>query len=467
MKRKRILLIKPFSGRIDDIAPPLGLAYIASYLRAEYPAQCDIRIVDLRIGNRQPSAIRFMAGQFKPDIVGVSACSEEDSKLHEIARYIKKQDKNIPVIAGGPHATMCSEDILDDTNIDIAVIGEGEISFCRIFEKLYDGGNVSGIPGIAYRENGTYIKTKPVELIGNLDELPFPAWDLLDIDAYSNTGVLSMNLVMSGRKYMGIITSRGCPYKCIFCHNIFGRNFRKRSAENVFSEIKLLREKYCIDEFHVFDDIFNLDLKRLHKICDMIIESGIDVKICFPNGIRGDILDSAAILKLKKAGTYMITFALESASDRIQKMIKKNINKKKLLQNIRCASRLGLLTKCYFMIGFPTETVDEMLETVDFACRAPLDFAGFFVVTPQKKTELYDIVKDNYAEFELDYDSSCHYYAGKTSYEKVIKKPLKKIQRYAYRRFYLNITRIIRLLVRMPRKIIVFRNALKITGYFI
>lgn len=266
-----------------------------------------------------------------------------------------------------------------------------------------------------------------------------------------------MNVIRAGKKYMAIFTSRGCPYRCIYCHNIFGKKFRKRTAENVFAEIKELHDRYGVDEIHIFDDIFNLDIQRAKKICDLIINSNIRIKLAFPNALRGDTMDKGLILKLKHAGAYAMTFAMETASLRLQNMIHKNIDIEKLKEAIDFASSLGILTKCYFMLGFPSETIDEMKKTIDFACNSSLLLASFFIVTVQKGTGLFSLVKELYPAFNVDFNYY-DYYVANRSYERFIGFPLEKIQRQAYLKFFLNIRRLVRLFMLTPCKIYLFES---------
>lgn len=463
---KKILLVKPSASRKNSaVAPPMGLLYLASFIKEKFGNYFDVKLIDMRIGKLSIKELSDLIREYNPDVFGCSACSEDDKEMHEIIQIAKKISRDTLTVVGGPHATMYYADILKDENIDAAVIGEGEVTFYELLRNWREEKEFNNIKGIAFRKDGLIHANSSREFIENLDILPFPAWDLIEIAKYSSPKVLSMNSILGGYKYMGLVTSRGCPYRCIYCHNIFGKRYRKRSAENVFEEIELLVNYYGIDEFHIYDDIFNLDVRRMEKICDLIINSNLKIKLAFPNGIRGDIINKRLLLKLKQAGAYMITFALESASSRIQKLIRKNIDQNRLLKNIKFADRIGLLTKCYFMIGFPTETINEIKETIDYACRSPLSFSSFFLVTPQKGTGLFELVKKYYPDFKIRFDSYC-YYAENGNYENVIKKPLKKIQRYAYRRFFFNPKRVLKILIRMPRKEFLFRNISKFASFF-
>lgn len=460
---RRMLLIRTNSpdirGLTKGIVPPLGLMYLASVTRREFRDFYKIRIINMGLQNMKVKALEKILVEFKPNIIGCSVFSEEDSCMHNVAKVAKRLIKDCKVIVGGPHSTMYYSDILEDRNIDVAVVGEAERTFIELLRAFEDKSDLRKIRGIAFYENGKVIFTGLQEFIEDLDSLPFPAWDLIDIKAYSRWTVMPMSNILSGKKYMSIFTSRGCPYRCIYCYNTFGRRFRKRSPENVLVEIRELYNRYKIDEIHIFDDIFNFDKDRAKRICELIIDSGTKIKIAFPNALRGDLMDEDLLLSLKRAGTYTITYALETASPRLQKLINKNINIEKLNQIIDLSSRLGILNKCYFMLGFPTETVTEMKKTIAFACNSSLYSASFFIVRPQKGTRLFDLIKKSYPDFNPNFDHY-NYYAADDNYKRILKLPIERIQRQAYRKFYLNIKRLMKLFILAPRKMYLFKSFL-------
>lgn len=439
-----------------SIAPPLGLMYLAAFIKKKIPSQYNMKLVDMYLYKMSISDIEKVILNFRPDIIACSVLTLENECMHKIAKLAKGIDKRIKIIVGGPHSSIYYREIMKDENIDVAVVGEGEEAFCELLRCLEEGKDIMNIAGIAFRHNEKLIFTGFRKYIENLDRIPFPAWDLIDIDLYSKINVMSMNVILAGQKYMGIFTSRGCPYHCIYCHNIFGKYYRMRSPENVLAEIRTLYDKYNIDEFHIFDDIFNLDIDRAKKICELIISSKIKIKMAFPNGLRGDVMDEDLILKLKQAGTYQVTYALETASARLQESIKKNIDIRKVSNTIKFSDKHGLLTKCYFMLGFPTETIKEVKQTIDFACNSPLAFASFFIVNPHENTELYKIATRFSPFFKVKFSDS-YYYISNREYEKIVGLPLRKIQRMAYLKFYLNPFRIIKICFKVPQKIYLLR----------
>jgi radical SAM superfamily enzyme YgiQ (UPF0313 family) len=262
------------------------------------------------------------------------------------------------------------------------------------------------IKGIAYIQDGHYIQTEPREHIEDLDGLPFPAWEMIPLEKYYSLGIVSESKTHYHKRYMSIFTSRGCPYGCIYCHNIFGRRFRYRSAENVFSEIKTLYENYNLHEIHFLDDTFNINRERVVKLCNYLKESGFRIKFSFPNGLRGDILDEEIIDVLAEAGMYSLALGIESGSEKIQRSIKKNVNLQKLKSSIAYLHKKGIATHGYFMVGFPEETREDILQTITFARESQLHTASFHSLIPFEGTPLYQKVSTQGTDVFLNSSTS-------------------------------------------------------------
>ena len=409
---------------------------IAAYLRGNY--QYDVKIEDIRVkGNGRfdlESAIRTYA----PDVVGISALTHESDAVSWIAECVKRVNANTPVLLGGPHATAYPEKAIQIPGIDYLIVGEGEIAAGQLIECLLNQRDVSDIKGIVYKKDNRVFSTGRGNIVEDLNGLPMPAYDLIPIEAYGNFARMSRTGLGN---YMCIFSSRGCPYRCIYCHNIFGKVFRCRSAENLFNEIKHLYDTYKIREFEIMDDIFNLDRERLIDFCDRIINSGMKVTFAFPNGLRGDILDRQQLIKLRQAGTIFIAFAIETGSPRLQKLIKKNIQLDKIKQNIEIAHSLRIHPHGFSMIGFPGETLEEMQMTVDFLVSSKLHSFAMFAVIPFESTELAEIAK------EMDHlplsDLSMNYWSKEfLNLTDVPSREVNRIRRQALLRFYLNPSRL-------------------------
>jgi len=444
----RILLIRTCKRNTFPyvVTPPLGLMYLASYMRERHNHK--VKILDMKLDYLKPAGVINELYKFKPHVVGINNFTNESDELHKLVKEIKKQNKECKIIVGGPHATSCPDNVIQNPDIDYAVLGEGEETFSDLVGKIISRGDIFQVKGIAFKQNGICHTTLPRENIHDLDSLPFPAWDLIDMKKYFKHWRFNN---MKPSPYMAIITSRGCPYRCIFCHNILGKTFRARTPENVFSEIKALYERYNIRDFEIIDDLFNLDKKRAIKICDLIINSGLKIKLSFPNGLRGDLMDEELILKLRQAGTFLITYAPETGSPRLQKTIKKNMDLNKLQETIRITSKMGIFTHGFFMMGFPTETEQDLEQTHKFALETTLNTAQFFIANPFPDTELYKLGVRMGKNMQTKFDSF-DYMNPDFNLSEISSKNLFKLKRRLVIAFYLNPKRIFRLLFSHPNK---------------
>jgi len=427
----RILMVKgsSFNNEVPQVCYPLGLMYMASYLREKHPEH-EIEILDLRCHRKPYALLRSKLGEFSPNLVAVSALTCEAESLHTTAELAKKHSHEIVVAVGGPHISACTSDVSQDSNIDVLCVGEGEQTFLELVEALDAGSEISGIPGIATRNENGVQWGPPRELIDDLDTIPFPAWDLVDIDTYAKLG--RAGNIRRGR-FLPLFTSRGCPFQCYYCHNLFGKSFRKRSSENVVREIKTMVETYGIRDIEVYDDIFNLDLDRAKTVCRGVMD--LNLELSFPNGLRADRLDKELVDLLAEAGTTNLAVAIESASPRLQKLMGKNLDLDKLNQAITWADNAGIVTNGYFMLGFPTETADEIEMTIDFAEKTDLFFASFFIVTPYPGTSLWEQTMAEDASSKLDF-RNYNYLSGYFNLSAVPNSELRKLQKKAYSRFY-------------------------------
>jgi radical SAM superfamily enzyme YgiQ (UPF0313 family) len=333
--------------------------------------------------------------------------------------------------------------------VDVAVIGEGEATLLDIVRAMESGRPLTGIAGTAWLENGVVHHGPAREAIGDLDALPFPAWDLTPMDDYAKTPRVSQ---IEQGPYMSLFTSRACPYKCIYCHDLFGKTFRARSVGNIIAEIEELDRRYGIRVFEIVDDIFNFNRQRVREFCDAVKARGLKIRFSFPNGLRTDILDKELIDRLAEAGCNLIAFAVETASERIQKLIRKYNRLDKIHENIAHAADAGIFCHGYFMIGFPTETREEMLQTLNYAIHSRLHTAGLFIANPFEGTELARMAKERgFNVDDLTYNSY-GYYETDFNMSAVPDADLRELVRWAMKRFYLQPRRIVRLLRDHPNK---------------
>ena len=449
----KILLVRT-SYRLHEnyvynrVSPPMGAMYLASYVRSKFP-DAEVKIVDLLIRDNFERTLF----EFKPDIVGFSTLTCEAFLLPKMIERAKSSPSKPLVVVGGPHATSSPISIFAQTLADVAVLGEGEITFADIVEKYSKNEPLAGTRGaiVKVRDDSGNFKiargdARPA--VDKLDTLPFPAWDLIEIDEYQK--YFDMNIWHSEDRYMTIFTSRGCPYQCIYCHRIFGKRPRFRTAENVVDEIELVHKKYKIKEFQVIDDIYNLYPARVIKIAQLLKERNIKVLFSFPNGLRADILNEETLKAMKEAGAYNLTFAIESASPRLQKLMRKGVDVEKAEKVIEMAEKMGFIVNGFFMLGFPGETYFEMMGTVDFAVRSKLHHALFFSVNPHGFTELSETFYKTKIDNKCEGTQKYHYFNRYFNLANVSPIMFAYIMLYANIKFYLSLPRVYSLLKITP-----------------
>lgn len=450
---RRILLVRPNPWRPrTGASPPLGCLYLASAAR-QWDPRIQVRLADMHASRLSFRDLTRLYQEFDPHIAGFSALSMEHADLLEAARRCKAHNPRCLTVVGGPHATMFGDALIADPAIDVVVRGEGERTFVELLQSWADGAGLEAVRGLLFRRDGQVVDTPDRPFEPDLDALPYPAWDMLDLDAYTRAN--NMNGLLAAAPYMSVMTSRACPYHCAYCHRLFGTRFRQRSVENVLGELEALYHRVGIREIHLVDDCFNLNRPRAKQIADEIVARDLRFRIAFPNAVRGDLMDQELILKLKAAGAYIITYAVETASERLQTLMNKNLNLDKVSSAIELTYRHGLIPAGFFMLGIPTETREEMERTIRFACDSLILKAYFFTVVPFPRTDLYELARKAYPEMALAADiSSAHsYWSPNPYYARATGIDAAKVQREAYRRFYFDPVRVARIVSRFPKNV--------------
>jgi magnesium-protoporphyrin IX monomethyl ester (oxidative) cyclase len=395
------------------ILPPLETAYVAALLERQHK----VRIIDAHMegwrNREQIDGTRNRIGlknkeiadrirQWSPDIVIITVRFSGWSKTaYEIASIVKNIDKNINTVLAGQHPSTRPEDCLAHPNIDFVVIGEPEHTIFELVGALEQGTiqSLKKIRGIAFNENGEKVVTPPRPAIQDLDSLPFPARHLLPMDAYFAAAKENPLRGEISKPWATMITSRGCPYNCVFCanHNVMGRQWRGRSPENVVDEIEQLVRTYHIKQIDFYDDNMTLNKKRMETICDLIVKRGLDIEWYTPNGVRADTLDENLLTKMRKSGCKKIRIAPESGVQRVvNQIIKKDLNLKDVEKAVVLCKKVGIKVGCFFVIGLIGETKEDIKESINYAYKLRqlgADRFYFSVAQPVYGTELYEQAK--------------------------------------------------------------------------
>jgi radical SAM superfamily enzyme YgiQ (UPF0313 family) len=413
---------------------PLGLMYVATGARRG--GYNDITILDMKVDDlRVPGAARRLE-ELKPDVIGLTAMTYEAGCLHALAAEMKKRLPNCIIVAGGPHPSVAADDVMKDRNVDFCVRGEGEATFPALLDALRAGAtDFSEVMGIVWRKStGDIVYNADRTPPDNLDDLGYPAWDLVDIHKYHS--VPRGGIIYAHKEFATIFSSRACPWRCTYCHNSYGKKFRERSARHVLDEIDLLVKQYGVRELVFYDDIFNFKPERAKAICRGLIERKYNLKLTFPNGLRGDILDEELVDLMKEAGMYRAMIAIESAVPRVQKVMKKNLRIPQTQKIIDYMASKGVMVHGAFMLGFPTETREEMLTTIAWARASSLHTAAFYRVIPFKGTELFRQVEAAGHQLPSDWSHYEPYYSD-INVSAVPEHEIAKLRKKAYMDFYL------------------------------
>lgn len=437
----RVLLLKCYRPTTSDIvSPPLGLLYLAASLRDRLGEAVDVRVVDRGLTRARWGSAAKLVEDFQPDVMGISALNWEAEECCRSAAGIREACPGVVLALGGPFAHANSRRICALGLFDWIFDGEADLSFPIAVERRFRGdGKLDDIVGLTWRDEAGYHNNaeaaaggaRMAGVVEDLDALPFPAWDLVDFEAYARE--TPVNHMLRGKRWAPFFTSRGCPFRCTYCHDIFGKEFRWRSPENVVAEARLLREKFGVDELAIVDDIFNMNRRRMKTICRGL--APLKMHLCFPNGLRFDLFDEEGVDLLVRAGMYAGGVAIETVTPRLQELVRKRLHLGRTLQAIEWMAERGVMVRGFFMIGFPTETLEEIKATIDFACRSKLAQAIFFKVCPQPGTPIFELARQ-IAPAALEDQHSQEYGSSHSWYAEAYGVNLARIQRNAFLLFY-------------------------------
>ncbi len=389
----KIVLINPsltleeIYGKFSDLAsfqPPIGLCSLAAYL-IKYGYD-NVRILDANILKLSIKQVVQTLGDDSPDAVGIYCNTAGYYAVQSLSEAIKKTFPELKIILGGPHPSAMPEETLKEIPADYCIMGEGEETLLDLVQHLDDHSmDMSDIDGLARKsEDHEIIVNRPRKRIEDLDALPFPAVHLLPPLSLYKLYLLHYKKL----PYMTVMTSRGCPYSCIFCETPFGKTARFNSPEYVVSYIDYLQEKFDVKELHFCDDTFSLNEKRVEEICELIGKKKMDIS--WYAATRANIKDSGLFKLMKDAGCWICAIGVESGDPEILRNIDKQVSLGDVQRTCAAVLRSGLILKTFFIIGSPGETVESIDRTIQFAKSIKAHFPVFSLMTPFPGTLLWE-----------------------------------------------------------------------------
>lgn len=436
----RILLIsplnlKPIQAEIPLEAdkeigaiPSLGLMYLAQAIRSQ--GKHKVGILDTRIEHLNYAEYEDRIVAFKPDLVGITTMSFTLNNVVDTVRLVNKKLPASLVCLGGPHIKYYPEETLRLKNIrvDFIVKGEGEKIFPQLLDRIETSESFEDIVGIGYRKNKEIFINSGIGFIDSLDSIQWPDRRIIPYK-------LCYSVLGNGEIMTTIQTSRGCPYGCIYCDEAYSK-FRRRQAHDVINEIEDCVYMGIKDLFFI-DDLFTINKPWILEFCDLITKKGLNIK--YKISARVNTIDEEILERLKETGCYRIHYGIESASQRILDILQKKITVEQQKRALHLTKKAGIRTLCYFMIGSPNETKEEILETVNYAVKLDPDYAHFSVTTPYPETQLYNeglkkgiFRRDFWREFAKD----PHQDFKPELWSNLSRQELEELQVYANKKFY-------------------------------
>ena len=410
--------------------PPLGLLYIASYLKSS--SSHEVTILDCGIEPLSYDGLKKRIEEINPDLVGIQALTFTLIDVLKTAQIVKEYRKNIPVVLGGPHPSIYPEESLAHKNVDFIVRKEGELSFKKLIDNLGDEAALSEIAGVGFKRGNNTVLTGEPEVIFDLDKLPLPDRALLPYHKYRSVFSLRAPSTI-------MMTSRGCPYNCVFCERM-GKEYRARSPQSVTEEIE-----HCLSlgirDISFCDDTFTVDKKRVLGICELIRKKRL--KFNWDIKTRVDVVDYELLKAMKESGCDRINFGVESANLETLKRLNKGITTDQVETAFRHAKKLRIKALAFLMVGSPFETRKDIEETFRFVKRLRADYIQLSITVPCPGTKLYKnlleegLIKfDTWKDFALKPDSN---FTLPLASDVFSQKELRTLVSRMYKRYYFSV----------------------------
>lgn len=420
-------LRKPVYDTLFYNSAPLGLAYLAATLlqHGHEPFLIDAPVEQLD----NAGVVQRLQTQ-KPDMVGISSTSVGFYGALNLAKAIKQWKPKLPVLIGGPHVSAVPQETMQERCFDYGFIGESEKTLIEFLEVWSKSENLIQVDGLVWRANGELVFSRPRKPIANLDSIPMPARHLLPIERYRPVPIDARTLPK-----LTLMSSRGCPYTCIFCDkSVFGRSYRMFSPKRVSDELETLVKTYGAKDFAFLDSLFNLTTDRVNAILDELQRR--QLAISWSCSVRVDALTYDLLARMKQCGCWRVRIGIESGHPEVLKFINKEITIEQIRTVTMWADELGLQPKAFFMIGHLVDTKETIEASMRFAQSIPLKDITVQINTILRNTKQYELFKHHGHIIE---DQPDHYSFWQPMFipQGLTRAELEKLHSKFYRSFYL------------------------------
>jgi anaerobic magnesium-protoporphyrin IX monomethyl ester cyclase len=386
--RPRVLLVDPYVAREDpmerkfvELYPSLGLLTLGAYLRDH---GVEVAMTDLTFA-RDARPVTTRLKSFRPEVVGVHTKTLTYARSVEVARRARAEGAF--VVAGGPDSATRTTEYLD-AGFDAVVPAEGEDALIELARRIHEGADPLGIPGLVLRRGDRVVRGPPRQFLRDLDALPLPAWDLVDMDGY--LGRWQRN---TGERRAAVLTSRGCPFDCSWCSKpTFGRTFRQQSPERVVEELRALKEEYRVDYVRFCDDVFGVSRSWIDRLLTLLIEEKLDLRWeCLA---RVDLLKPDLLRRMRVAGLERVYVGVESGSQKMLDLMNRGTSLAQVERTADALRREGIRQFWFLMLGYPGETLEDIEATLQLFRKFSPEEYSVSIAVPVPGTRFHESVKD-------------------------------------------------------------------------
>jgi len=437
----------PFKSLAFTMMPP-WICYLAAVVRQRGHG---VEAIDQYESNHSFRGLVEDVLKRKPDVLAVSLVTPSVTSALKLLRIVRSERPQTKIILGNVHATYFHEELLRRRLADAVVHGEGEETLCAALDAMESGMPLSSVRGISFEEDRMVKRTEARPLLDDLDALPFPAWDLFDIKRYQP--LLMLN---SRRRVHIVLAGRGCPFRCSFCCNPFGRSYRVRSFQNIADEMEFFVRRFGVSHYVFLDGTFPISRRMGMEFCEAFMSRGLHKRVSWTGQCRIDLIEERMLRAMKEAGCVDIFFGIESGYDQGLVNLKKDFTMDIVREKMDVVRRSGIRSVGQFILGAPGETREDSLKTIQAGCTLGFDFVKFAILVPYPGTEFYEKYLKHLTFGDGDWERFSMYRAdlpyplnwlpsGRAARE------LLWLQRYGMLRFYLHPRRIFRTIYHLAR----------------